>query len=117
MSEQSAAFLPIAQQQILFRELVADALSHAKRVGASDAVAEVSESKGLVVSVREGDIETIEQTRDRSLDVTVYAGKRRGSASSSDFSPQALRETVDAAWHIARNTAEDDCAGLPAPAR
>src|SRR5690606_33137994 len=113
MSEQSAAFLPIAQQQILFRELVADALSHAKRVGASDAVAEVSESKGLVVSVREGDIETIEQTRDRSMDVTVYAGKRRGSASTSDFSAQALRETVEAAWHIARYTAEDDCAGLP----
>ncbi|HLU01101.1 MAG TPA: metalloprotease PmbA [Burkholderiaceae bacterium] len=117
MSEKNAAFLPIADQQGVFRELVADALSHAKKLGASDAVAEVSESKGLVVSVREGDIETIEQTRDRSLDVTVYAGKRRGSASTSDFSPQALRETVDAAWHIARYTAEDDCAGLPDPDR
>lgn len=113
MSEQRAASLPIAEQQAHFRELVSDALSHAKKQGASDAVAEISESKGLVVSVRGGDIETIEQTRDRSLDVTVYAGKRRGSASTSDFSPQALRETVDAAWHIARYTAEDDCAGLP----
>lgn len=113
MSEQHEASLPIAEQQAVFRELVADALEHAKKQGASDAVAEVSESKGLVVSVRGGDIETIEQTRDRSLDVTVYAGQRRGSASTSDFSPQALRETVDAAWHIARYTAEDDCAGLP----
>ena len=113
MSEQRAASLPIAEQQAHFRELVSDALAHAKKQGASDAVAEVSESKGLVVSVREGDIETIEQTRDRSLNVTVYAGKRRGSASTSDFSPQALRETVDAAWHIASYTAEDDCAGLP----
>lgn len=113
MSEQSASSLKIADQQAVFRQLVADALAHASKVGASDAVAEVSESKGLVVSVRSGDIETIEQTRDRSLDVTVYAGKRRGSASTSDFSPQALRETVDAAWHIARYTAEDDCAGLP----
>lgn len=113
MSEQNASSLQIADQQAVFRDLVSDALAHAKKTGASDAVVEVSESKGLVVSVRSGDIETIEQTRDRSLDVTVYAGQRRGSASTSDFSPQALRETVEAAWHIARYTAEDDCAGLP----
>src|SRR5690606_13168204 len=29
------------------------------------------------------------------------------------FSEQALRETVEAAWHIARYTAEDPAAGLP----
>lgn len=113
MNEQSASSLQIPEQQALFREWVADALAHAKKIGASDAVAEASESKGLVVSVRGGDIETIEQTRDRSLDVTVYAGKRRGSASTSDFAPKALRETVEAAWDIARYTAEDECAGLP----
>ena len=117
MSEQQITSLQIPEQQGVFRELVSDALAHAKKLGASDAVAEVSESKGLVVSVRSGDIETIEQTRDRSLDVTVYAGQRRGSASTSDFSAQALRETVAAAWHIARHTAEDDCAGLPDPDR
>lgn len=117
MSEQSASSLQIPEQQAVFRELVSDALAHARKLGASDAVAEVSESKGLVVSVRGGGIETIEQTRDRSLDVTVYAGQRRGSASTSDFTPKALRETVAAAWHIASYTAEDDCAGLPEPDR
>ncbi|NYT22109.1 metalloprotease PmbA [Alcaligenaceae bacterium] len=117
MNEHSASSLKIPEQQAVFRELVANALAHAGKLGASDAVAEVSESKGLVVSVRSGDIETIEQTRDRSLDVTVYAGQRRGSASTSDFSAQALRETVEAAWHIARYTAADDCAGLPDPER
>src|SRR5690554_1778784 len=115
MSEQNASSLQIAEQQGVFRELVSDALAHARKLGASDAVAEVSESKGLVVGVRTGDVETIEQTRDRSLNVTVYAGKRRGSASTSDFSAQALRETVEAAWHIARYTAQDDAAGLPDP--
>ena len=75
MSEQSTSSLQIPEQQAVFRELVADALAHARKLGASDAVAEVSESKGLVVSVRAGDIETLEQTRDRSLDVTVYAGQ------------------------------------------
>src|SRR3546814_13413306 len=107
MSDNSASFLPLADNQARFRELVSDALSHAKTLGASDAAAEVSESRGLSVSVRNNDIETVEQTRDRSLDVTVFAGQRRGSASTSDFSPEALRETVEAAWHIARYTAAD----------
>jgi PmbA protein len=105
--------LPIAENQARFSELVENVLAHARKVGASDAVAEVSESLGLSVSVRKNDIETVEQTRDRSLDVTVYAGQRRGSASTSDFSEAALRETVEAAWHIARHTAEDPAAGLP----
>ncbi|MGB3288195.1 MAG: metalloprotease PmbA [Burkholderiaceae bacterium] len=113
MSNQPTSSLPIAQNQNRFRELVGDALKHAKSLGASDAAAEVSESRGLSVSVRNQDIETVEQTRDRSLDVTVFAGTRRGSASTSDFSDQALRETVEAAWHIARYTAEDPAAGLP----
>ena len=113
MSDLPASFLPIAENQARFRELVSDALSHAKTLGASDAAAEVSESRGLSVSVRNSDIETVEQTRDRSLDVTVFAGQRRGSASTSDFSPEALRVTVEAAWHIARYTAEDPAAGLP----
>lgn len=113
MSNQPITSLPISQNQAQFRELVLQALEHAKSLGATDAAAEVSESRGLSVAVRNQDIETIEQTRDRSLDLTVFAGQRRGSASTSDFSPQALRETVEAAWHIARYTAEDPAAGLP----
>ncbi|OWT58262.1 metalloprotease PmbA [Candidimonas nitroreducens] len=109
----SYARLPIAENQARFRELVEQALRHARSVGASDAAAEVSESSGLAVSVRNDDIETVEQTRDRSLDVTVFAGQRRGSASTSDFSSKAVQETVEAAWHIARYTAADPAAGLP----
>lgn len=113
MSEQPNPHLPIEQNQQVFRELVQKALDHAKSLGASDAAAELSESQGLSVSVRNNDIETVEQTRDRSLDVTVFSGNQRGSASTSDFSDQALRETVEAAWHIARYTAADPAAGLP----
>src|SRR5690606_35239664 len=62
-------------------------------------------------------VETIEQNKDKGMGVTVYLGAeghiRRGNASTSDFSPQALRDTVEAAYNIARFTAEDDCAGLP----
>jgi PmbA protein len=96
-----------------FDLIVQKALDKAKNLGASDAAASVSESSGLVVGVRQGQVETIERTRDRSLGVTVYRGKARGSASTSDLSPEALAETVEAAWNIARYTAEDDAAGLP----
>ncbi len=109
----SISFLPIAENRPIFEDLVTQALKHAKSLGASDAAAEVSEAQGLAVSVRKGQVETVEQTRDRSMDITVFAGQRRGSASTSDFSPAAMRQTVEAAWHIARYTAEDPSAGLP----
>lgn len=105
--------LALAANHARFSELVEQVLAYARQIGASDAAAEVSESLGLSVSVRKDDIETVEQTRDRSLDLTVYAGQSRGSASTSDFSEAALRQTVEAAWHIARHTASDPAAGLP----
>jgi len=105
--------LPIAQNHAVFCELAQDALRCARALGASDAVVDISEGRGLSVSVRKQSLETVEQTRGRSLDVTVFAGQRRGSASTSDFSAQAVRDTVEAAWHIARYTAEDPAAGLP----
>jgi PmbA protein len=96
-----------------FRELVESCLTTAKSLGASDAVAEVSEGVGLSVSVRKGETENIERNRDKSISVTVYVGQRRGNASTSDFSPAALEQTVRAAHDIARFTAEDPAAGLP----
>jgi len=98
-----------------FEELVDLALSHAKQLGAADAGAEVSEGAGLSVSVRKGELENVERNRDKSLGVTVYLGQRRGNASTSDFSPAAIRQTVQAAYDIARFTAEDPVAGLPDP--
>ncbi|MBV8502724.1 MAG: metalloprotease PmbA [Paucibacter sp.] len=96
-----------------FRELVEEVLAEAKRLGASDAGAEVSEGCGLSVSVRKGALENVERNRDKSLGISVYLGQRRGNASTSDFSTQALKDTVRAAYDIARFTAEDPMAGLP----
>ena len=84
-------------------------------ITASDAAAEVSEGAGLSVSVRKGELENVERNRDKSLGVTVYLGRKRGNASTSDFSPAAVRQTVQAAYDIARFTAEDPVAGLPDP--
>ncbi|MDO4637468.1 MAG: metalloprotease PmbA [Lautropia sp.] len=100
-----------------FAELVDEALRQARGLGATAASVEVSESSGLAVSVRRGKVETIEQTRDKGLGISVYVGQQRGHASTSDFSPQALRRTVQAAYDIASITGEDPFAGLPDKAR
>ncbi|MGE0498372.1 MAG: metalloprotease PmbA [Ramlibacter sp.] len=102
-----------AYSRATFEELVDRALAHAKKLGATDAGAEASEGCGLSVSVRKGELETVERNRDKSLGVTVYMGHRRGNASTSDFSPAAIEQTVQAAFDIARFTAEDPVAGLP----
>lgn len=110
MSTTSQGF---AFQREQFQQIIEDTLAIAKQLGASDAGAEVSEGAGLSVSVRKGDLENVERNRDKSLGVTVYLGQRRGNASTSDFSRQALEQTVRAAYDIARFTAEDPAAGLP----
>ena len=99
--------------QDTLRQMAQDILEHARSRGASACEADVSEGFGQSVSVRLGEVETIEYNRDKGVGVTVYLGQRRGYASTSDFSPAALRATVDAALSIARFTAPDEAAGLP----
>lgn len=94
-------------------QIAADVLRFAKEKGASDAVVGVSEGSGLSVSVRKGEVDTIERNQDKGIGVTVFLGKKRGNATTSDFSESSLRQTVEAAYNIARFTAEDPAAGLP----
>jgi PmbA protein len=98
------------------KDTVAAALAQARAAGLSHAEADASLQRGLTVTVRLGEVETIEYHRDRGLSVTVYAGKAKGSASTADLRPAAVRETVDKAASIARHTAADECAGLADPA-
>ena len=102
-----------AHSQEALRALAQAVLDHAAACGATACEVDVSEGSGQSVSVRRQDVETIEYNRDKGLGITVYIGQRRGHASSSDFSPAAVKASVDAALSIARFTAEDDCAGLP----
>lgn len=95
--------------------MVGEILEQASAAGASAAEAAVSMDVGLGVTVRKGEVETLEFHRDRGLGLTVYFGQRKGSASTSDFRPDTIRETVQAACDIARYTSEDAAAGL-APA-
>lgn len=95
------------------RNIAQDMLAYAKQRGATAAAVEVSEGFGQGVTIRHSEVETIEYNRDKGLGITAYVGQQRGNASTSDFSPQAIRDTVDAALSIARYTAKDDCSGLP----
>ena len=92
--------------------IIEHALDEARARGASQAEAGVSQDSGLSVGVRLGEVETLEHQRDRSMGVTVYFGQRKGSASTADFSLDAVRDTVAKACSIARFTAEDACSGL-----
>lgn len=94
------------------QELVQDLLAQARAQGATAAEAGVSIETGLATNVRMGDVETIEHHRDKGLAITVYVNNRKGSASTSDFSPNAVRDTVKAALAIASATAEDPFSGL-----
>jgi len=101
-----------SHDQAGLRQIAADVLKYAREQGATACETEVSEGFGQTVTVRRGEVETIEYNRDKSIGVTVYLGKRRGHASTSDFSAQAIRATAGAALSIAKFTASDDYAGL-----
>lgn len=94
------------------KQAVAEVLAHAKQLGATSAEASMSRTKGLSVETRHGEVETVEFNQDGGLGISLYFGQRKGSASTADLSPQALRRTVEAAADIARYTSEDPHAGL-----
>ncbi|HEY6943098.1 metalloprotease PmbA [Dokdonella sp.] len=96
--------------------IAGDVVRLARAKGASEADAAASVDLGLAVGVRLGEVETVERTRDRGVSVTVYFGKRKGSASTADLDPKSIALTVEHACAIARHTEEDPANGLADPA-
>src|SRR6202046_4556922 len=103
---------PVRLAQEDLESIIERALDEARARGAPQAEAAVSQDRGLAVGVRVGEVETLEHQRDRSMGITVYFGQRKGTASTADFSLEAVRATVAKACSIARFTAEDESAGL-----
>lgn len=99
-------------QQDQLQQIAQDIIQLTRKAGASSAETEISFGTGQNVSVRQGETENIEYNRDKGCSVTVYFGQRKGYASTSDLSPQALKDTVEAACNIAKYTAEDAFCGL-----
>lgn len=110
MTDLAIAEFPLNEAEL--QRIAAQVLDEAKARGATQAETSVSLGSGLELTVRLGEVETLERTRDRGLGVTVYFGQRKGSASSTDLSEQAVRETVAAACTIAEHTAGDPHSGL-----
>ncbi|MFM9834489.1 MAG: metalloprotease PmbA [Methylophilaceae bacterium] len=94
------------------KQISQDVLRLAKNAGASSAECDVSFGTGQTVSVRMNETENIEYNRDKGVSITVFFGQQKGNASSSDLSPQALKDTVQAACEIAKFTAKDPFCGL-----
>jgi PmbA protein len=108
---------PALTDSAQLQEMVQDAINQAQAMGADAVEAGVSEDIGLSVTVRLGETETLEYNHDRGLGLTVYFDHCKGSASTADFAPESIRETVRAACDIARYTSRDACAGLADPDR
>lgn len=93
-------------------ELARDVIARCRQKGASQSEVGMNLDRGLNVNVRMGEVETVEHTRDRGVSITVYFGKRKGSASTADLQPESIATTIDQACAIARHTEEDSAAGL-----
>ncbi|WP_233843305.1 metalloprotease PmbA [Dyella sp. 2HG41-7] len=93
-------------------ELAEDVIRRARAAGATQAEVSASIDTGLNVNVRLGEVETVEHTRDRGFGLTVYFGKRKGSASTADLNADSIQATLDQACAIARFTEEDEASGL-----
>lgn len=105
----------LINKQADYKNLLTELICMAKKQGATQTEANVSLDTGFSVTVRNQEVETIEHNRNKSLGINVYFGHKKGSASTSDFSPQAIKSTFEAACHIARFTTEDPFSGLADP--
>jgi PmbA protein len=97
-------------------QIAEDVIARCRAKGASEADVAASIDLGLSVGVRLGEVETVERTRDRGVSLTVYFGRRKGSASTADLDPASIEQTVEHACAIARHTEEDPANGLADPA-
>lgn len=111
MKNQQNATALLQQQEQTLRDAVSYAIEIAKKAGATAEVA-VTKVSGLSVSTRLQEIENVEFNNDGALGISVYLGKQKGNASTSDLSREAIKSAVDSALAIAKYTSEDDCTGL-----
>jgi PmbA protein len=95
--------------------LAADVVAQAMKAGASDAEVVVREGDEFSVTVRMGEVETLKESGSRGLGLRAFLGKRTGSASTSDLTPDGIRQLVDGAMALAKITEEDTFMGLPEP--
>jgi PmbA protein len=95
------------------KSLAAEVVARAVKAGATDAEAVVSEGDEFSVSVRMGEVETLQESGSRGMGLRVFIGQRSASASTSDLTPDGIAQLVSGAMALAHVTEEDSFAGLP----
>jgi PmbA protein len=93
--------------------MAADVVAQAVKAGASDAEAVVREGDEFSVNVRMGQVETLQDSGSRGLGLRVFLGTRSASTSTSDLTPEGIRQLIDGALALAKVTEEDPFTGLP----
>ena len=83
--------------------------------GADQCSVYIGGNSGLSVSSRDGCVENIEFNRGNGLSISVFRGHRRGSSSTTDLRPDAIRRCIESAMSIASFAGEDPCAGVADP--
>src|SRR5271170_3670517 len=104
---------PKTGTELDLKQLAAQVVQSARKAGATDAEVVVSEGDEFSVSVRMGEIETLQESGSRGLGLRVFVGKSSASASTSDLTPDGIAQLVSGAMALARVTEEDAFAGLP----
>ena len=106
---------PSSEAALDLESLAADVVARAMKAGASDAEAVVREGDEFSVNVRMGEVETLKESGSRGLGLRVFLGKRSASSSTSDLTPDGIRQLVEGAMALAKVTEEDPFTGLPEP--
>lgn len=101
------------QATLDLESLTADVVDLAMKAGASDAEAVVREGDEFSVNVRMGEVETLKESGSRGLGLRVFLGTRSASTSTSDLTPDGIRQLVEGAIALAKVTEEDPFIGLP----
>src|SRR5690554_1339584 len=115
MSDSSMVAQAVPDRELELSEIAEcaeQALRQAASLGADACEVSASTNYGLEVSVRHGEVETLEHSRDRGLNISVYINNSKGHASSGDLRPESIRNCVQKAIDIARFTQADNCNGL-----
>jgi PmbA protein len=110
---QESAVSPRNGAELDLKSLAAEVVARAVKAGATDAEAVVSEGDEFSVSVRLGEVETLQESGSRGLGLRVFVGQRSASASTSDLTPDGIAHLVSGAMALAQVTEEDSFAGLP----
>jgi len=96
-----------------FKKLGEETVAKAMKWGAYEAEACLENVKSFEVSIRKGEIETLQKSVSKGLGLRVFVNKQLGFAYTSDLSPQAVDDTIKKTIELARLTEAKPWQGLP----